>query len=102
MSDFVFNKAGLDKIVAGPLHNEINRLARRTAVIAELNIFEIITNPVVEPKVLHSMQSDHSAIIGLTDEGNVARYLDAKAGREFGAGTRGDWMRLALADVFPD
>lgn len=103
MSEFVFNQAGLEALVRGPaVRREVERLARRTAVVAELNISEIIQNPRVEPRVLHSMQGDSSAIVGLVDEGRVARYLDEKAKREFRSGTRGDWMRNALLFTFPD
>lgn len=100
MSDFVFNQAALDRIVAGPVRREVERRARILADDAQANIAVVIENRSVRPDVLYQMQSDHSAVIGLRDEGRVARYLDQKAMLEFGTGKPGDWMRIALEFAF--
>lgn len=101
MSEFVFNQAGLEALVRGPVRREVERRARILADDAQANIATVIQNRNVRPDVLYRMESDGSAVIGLRDEGTVARYLDEKARREFGTGTPGDWMRIALEFTFP-
>lgn len=99
MSDFVFNQAGLEALVRGPVRREVERRARILADDAQANIAIVIENRSVRPDVLVQMVGD-AAVVGLRDEGHVARYLDQKAKREYGAGTPGDWMRTALEFAF--
>lgn len=104
MSTFVFNPAGLETLVRGPVRREVERRARVLADDAQANIALVIQRG-FRPDVRYSMQSDDSAVVGLLDEGlgekSVSSYLDKKAKREYGTGTPGDWMRTALVFTFP-
>jgi hypothetical protein len=91
------NESALRSLLEGedsPVAELVKAEAERVARIAQQGIDRILERSRVRPQVRLSPQGDLSVIVGLEDEGSLARYLAVKETRER------VWLAPALESVF--
>ena len=77
------NERGFDQLFGrdGPVTEDLVRRAENVVNDANLHIATILENPMIRPEPDYVV-TDQGVVIGIRDEGSVARYMAAKEVRE--------------------